>query len=342
MRGSRVIEELFRTEFEVYQPGLLALVDSFVPCFKRHGEDTAKLFPNVDAIKELHSSLLPPSLQVGESLEAKASDLAAAFARWAPAARVFYAQFCKCQIAAVEKQLTACAASEALAAEVAVIEQELRQRGLRVWQLSSLMATPFQRLMRYPMLFAEVAKEVQGTSAHTPAAAALVAVQALARHCEEERRREELRAALVGCVLKRELSKLIEPPRRRRLSGRSSSDGDGGDGGDGASGLGGLGGGHDGGAAAGGAAANGRLAQLLLRTECRVKLVYPEAPWRSWWHAGEQAAAGPSNSYPTPTPRHYSYAPSSLRPGGAGVLHTYCIRTAPRDMPRNAPSNAPS
>ena len=281
------MEELFKTEFEVYQPGLCALVEDFVPCFERHGEDPAKLFPNIEAIKELHSSLLPPSLQMRESKEAAASDLAKAFVKWAPAARVFYAQFCKCQASAVEKQLAACAASEVLATEVAVIEQKLRWRGLRVWQLSGLMSTPFQRLLRYPMLFAEVAKEVQGSRADEPAAAALAAVQALARHCEEDRHREELRLALVGCVLKRELSKLIEPPRRR-LSGTFSSS-DGGDA-DGASGLGGLGSGLELARAASGAAASGRLARLLLRTECRVKLVYPEAPWKTWWHAAEQPA----------------------------------------------------
>ena len=281
------MEELFKTEFEIYQPGLCALVENFMPCFERHGEDPAKLFPNIEAIKELHSSLLPPSLQVGESKEAAASNLAAAFVKWAATARVFYAQFCKCQTSAVEKQLAACAASEALATEVAVIEQKLRRRGLRVWQLSGLMSTPFQRLLRYPMLFAEVAKEVQGSRADEPAAAALAAVQALARHCEEERHREELRGALVGCVLKRELSKLIEPPRRR-LSGTFSSN-DGGDG-DGASGLGGLGSGLELARTASGAAASGRLARLLLRTECRVKLVYPEAPWKTWWHAAEQPA----------------------------------------------------
>ena len=25
-----------------------------------------------------------------------------------------------------------------------------------------------------------------------------------------------------------------------------------------------------------------------LRTECRVKLVYPDSPWKTWWHAAEQ------------------------------------------------------
>ena len=281
------MEELFKTEFESYQPGLCALVENFVPCFERHGEDPSTLFPNIAAIKELHSSLLPPSLQVGASKEEAASNLASAFVKWAPAARVFYAQFCKCQTSAVEKQLAACAASEALATDVAVIEQDLRGRGLRVWQLSGLMSTPFQRLLRYPLLFAEVAKEVQGSRAEEPATAALAAVQALARHCEEERHREELRGALVGCVLKRELSKLIEPPRRRLSSSFSSSDG--GDA-DGASGLGGLGSGLELARAASGAAASGRLARLLLRTECRVKLVYPDSPWKTWWHAAEQPA----------------------------------------------------
>ena len=321
-RGSRVMEEFFKTEFEIYQPGLCALVEDFMPCFERHKEDPAKLFPNIEAIKELHSSLLPPSLQVEKRKEASASALAAAFVKWAPAARVFYAQFCKSQTSAVEKQLAACAASDALATEVAVIEQKLRRRGLRVWQLSGLMSTPFQRLLRYPMLFAEVAKEVQGSRADEPATAALAAVQALARHCEEERHREELQGALVGCVLKRELSKLIEPPRRRLSSTFSSTDG--GDV-DGASGLGGLGSGLELGRAASNVAASGRLARLLLRTECRVKLVYPEAPWKTWWHAAEQAAAEPSNSgpcssscfYPNlcfyPTPPHPFPPPSHSR-----------------------------
>ena len=316
------MEEFFKTEFEIYQPGLCALVEDFMPCFERHKEDPAKLFPNIEAIKELHSSLLPPSLQVEKRKEASASALAAAFVKWAPAARVFYAQFCKSQTSAVEKQLAACAASEALATEVAVIEQKLRRRGLRVWQLSGLMSTPFQRLLRYPMLFAEVAKEVQGSRADEPATAALAAVQALARHCEEERHREELQGALVGCVLKRELSKLIEPPRRRLSSTFSSTDG--GDV-DGASGLGGLGSGLELGRAASNVAASGRLARLLLRTECRVKLVYPEAPWKTWWHAAEQAAAEPSNSGPCSSSCFYPnlcfYPPPptrSLRPHTAG------------------------
>ena len=260
-----ILRELFVTEHDVYQRGLHVLVSRFLPVFQRHGADTSRLFPFVLQIEVLHARFLAPDL-----LAVDAASVASAFSAWAPAARVFYAGFCKQHSSAVAAQREACSQSPELAAECAALEAALREEGMRVCLLSDLMATPFQRLMRYPMLFEVIAKEAQGKPCHAAVSAALGALNALARHCDAEKTREENRLALVGAVRESELHKLIEPPRGEGAANEAGEVG----------GYGGL------------SASGGRLCRLLLRAPCTVQVVQPEAStWllSSWW-SGTQPA----------------------------------------------------
>jgi len=265
------IRELFHTEHEIYQRGLHVLVSRFLPIFQRHGADAALLFPFVLQIEVLHSRFLAPDL-----FAVDAASVASAFSGWAPAARVFYAGFCKQHLQAVTAQREACTLSPELAAECAALEAALREEGMRVCSLSDLMATPFQRLMRYPMLFEVIAKEAQGKPSHAAVSAALGALNALARHCDAEKTREENRLALVGAVRESELHKLIEPLRGEGAANEAGDDG---------GGFGGL------------SARGGRLCRLLLRAPCTVQVVQPEAsawllssPLLSSWWSGAQPA----------------------------------------------------
>ena len=264
-----VLRELFVTEHDIYQRGLHVLVTRFLPVFQRHGADTAALFPFVLQIDVLHTRFLAPDL-----LAVDAASVASAFSAWAPAARVFYAGFCKQHSTAVAAQREALTQLPELSAECAALEAALREEGMRVCSLSDLMATPFQRLMRYPMLLEVLAKEAQRKPSHAAVLAALGALNALARHCDAEKTREENRLALVGAVREYELHKLIEPLRGEGAANEAADD----DGG-----FGGL------------SARGGRLCRLLLRAPCTVQVVQPEAnAWltrsmSAWWSGAQPA-----------------------------------------------------
>ena len=199
-------KEFIKTE-RAHRIILQILQDRFWPIFELH----LGLGPTADlpALRQLHDLILP-------QLKPDAATIAAVMnPRWVASAKIFYANYCKLYSAAVEAQREALAVNEALCADVAALEQALREEKAPMWKLSDLMAQPFQRLMRYPMLFAELLKQTKGTAAHAAVAASHAAFSALADHCNTEKQEEERRSALLQVVQEAELPKLIENPRHR-------------------------------------------------------------------------------------------------------------------------------
>ena len=220
-QAQKVFQELIRTE-EKYQAGLTYLVDFYQKVFGRHctPNETAALFPQISVIKKLHEDLLGPSNQ----LTRDPIEVAGAYMEWAKHGG-YYAVYATGLNAAVDGQQSKLEESGELKMQVANLDPKdleavgLDPKDLGDGSLAALMRTPLQRLTKYPLLFKELAKALEGNAAHATFAQAQEEMQALCDACNEKMKRQEDQLKLIGLVQQEQLHTLIGDMRASGSAG---------------------------------------------------------------------------------------------------------------------------